>query len=183
MPQHLSTVVGDGRQGITAINFLATEILFPYQDIFCLCNLISLLDFFSNTELDITTWLKKKKRYLADNQSHLFNCWSTWKASETQRQQRTRNYLSTVFGHWGSLGEERDAVCLKQANKTLTGRPFICTVLYYKILWREYILTWSLSENADTLSYGSPHPWGWMILWQKGPSETKGSAGSGVMLH
>lgn len=55
MPQHLSMVVGDGRQGITAINFLATEILFPYLDIFCLCNLISLLDFFSNTELDITT--------------------------------------------------------------------------------------------------------------------------------
>jgi len=54
-------VVGDGRQGITAINFLATEILFPYQDIFCLCNLISLLDFFFKYRIRYYHLIKKKK--------------------------------------------------------------------------------------------------------------------------
>lgn len=38
------------------------------------------------------------------------------------------------LGHWGSLGEETDAVCLKQANKNLTDKPFICIVLHLKIL-------------------------------------------------
>lgn len=161
--------------------------IFHITEIFsCLHNLISFI--FLKYRIRYYCLLKKKK-YLADNQSHLFNCWSTWKASETQ-QQRTRNYLSTLFGHWGSLGEETDAVCLKQANKTLTDRPFICVALHFKkYCWRKYILTCFLIKTADTLSYGSSLPWGWRMpvagrtLWNDVEPGTRGSRSAQAPMH
>lgn len=73
MPQYLNTV-GDGRWSIATINFLASETFFPLlRRCFCHCNLIFFTFFFLNIELEITAWFIKKKK-LASNQSHLFNC-------------------------------------------------------------------------------------------------------------
>lgn len=67
------------------------------------------------------------------------------------------------LGHWGSLGEETGAVCLKQANKTLTDRPFICIVLHLKILAKGIHLHLVSNKSADTRCCGLALPWGWRM--------------------